>query len=473
LKFLGRAKKFLQDLGTEAPSKTQTFNLTCASGHRVRGERTEGYQALRCPACGEGVFVLPSSPLPEPEAPAGVAVARGSRGRARSPWADEGPIELTDPVEGSVELDDGQSEGGGAEIIWDDEPVEPAPRRAGTTQPRVAPEDLAAAEIEEARRAGTAEPREGRRPSGPADAPDEGRPARGRTDGRRPSARPRRDAKKTPIPEIAEGPRSGPAGRSDSGPLAVEARPRARRGPRLGLIFSSLALLIVATIGWRAWMNRRAQFPLIIERGRVEGIPALEAGEFDRAYQLLSEARSAVDHLGGAVEDADKIRQAADEAAVFNDLCPESLENLLAEAGRDRAEWASNFEKLYKGRFYLFDSIIVSAPAKGSGGAYEIGYVVFPPGEASRFGEGGFARPDRFARIDLAGFELLESTGPSKGDHVTFGAKLRAIDYDGERKQWMVQLERKGGVFITHTRALTSIGWPEPESVELPKEDQP
>jgi hypothetical protein len=213
---------------------------------------------------------------------------------------------------------------------------------------------------------------------------------------------------------------------------------------------------------------------MIAEQGRVEGIPALEAGEFDRAYQLLSRARSAVDWLGGAVEDADEIRHAADEAAVFNDLCPESLEDLLAEAGRkDEAEWTSNFDKLYKGRYYLFDSIIVSAPAKGSGGAYEIGYVVFPPGEASRFGEGGFARPDRFARIDLAGFELLESTGPSKGDHVTFGARLRAIVYDGERKQWMVQLEPKSGVFITHTGALRAIGWPGPESVEVPQEDQP
>jgi hypothetical protein len=472
LKFLGRAKKFLQDLGTESPSKAQTFNLSCASGHRVRGERTEGYQALRCPACGEGVFVLPRSPLPEPEAPAGMAVARGGRGRPRSPWADEGPIELTDPAEGSVALDDGGSDG--AEIIWDEEPVEPAPRRAATTRSQVAPEDLAAAEIEAARRAAAAEAREGRPPPEPVDEPDEARPGRERPDGRSRSARPRRAAKETSTPARAAGSRPGPAGRSDSGPLVIEARSRTRRGPRLDLIFASLAFLILATVAWRAWMHRRAQYPLIIEQGRIEGIPALEAGEFDRAYQLLSEARAAVDHLGGAVEDADKIRQAADEAAVFNDLCPESLENLLAEVGRkDRAEWESNFDKLYKGRYYLFDSIIVSAPANGSGGAYEIGYVVFPPGEASRFGEGGIARPDRFAGIDLAGFELLDPARTAKGDHVTFGAKLRAITYDGERKQWMVQLERKSGVFITHTRALMALGWPEPESVELPKEDQP
>ena len=82
LKFLGRAKKFLRDLGTEPLAKVQYFNVACSSGHRVRGERTEGYQALRCPACGEGVFVLPRSPLPEPAAPARSA---GSRAAARRP----------------------------------------------------------------------------------------------------------------------------------------------------------------------------------------------------------------------------------------------------------------------------------------------------------------------------------------------------------------------------------------------------
>src|ERR1700722_7577278 len=69
LKFLVRARKLFQALAPEPETPVQYFNVLCASGHRVRGERTEGYQALRCPACGEGVFVLPRSPLPEPVAP--------------------------------------------------------------------------------------------------------------------------------------------------------------------------------------------------------------------------------------------------------------------------------------------------------------------------------------------------------------------------------------------------------------------
>ena len=106
-------------------------------------------------------------------------------------------------------------------------------------------------------------------------------------------------------------------------------------------------------------------------------------------------------------------------------------------------------------------------------GAYEIAYVVFPPGEASRFGDGRLPEPDRFARIDLAGFEPIETAQPARGVHLTFGAKLRSIVYDTERKQWVVRLEPKRGAFITHQRALQAIGWPAPEMVEVPREDQP
>ena len=37
----------------------------------------------------------------------------------------------------------------------------------------------------------------------------------------------------------------------------------------------------------------------------------------------------------------------------------------------------------------------------------------------------------------------------------------------------MVRLEPRSGVFITHTGPSRPCGWPDPETVELPKEDQP
>jgi hypothetical protein len=461
LKFLGRAKKFLQDLGTEPAARTQYFNVTCASGHRVRGERTEGYQALRCPACGEGVFVLPRSPLPEPVAPAGAPEPRRTQVQALNPWVEEGPVELTDPLQGTLELDDGTGPDE-AEIVWDDEPAEVAPRQIAPAQPQVAPEDLAAAEIDAARRAqGPVADGAGRRSGADRQAAASAagpRTARGPAEARgaAQSVRPRRGT--------AAGPESAPA--------VIEIRPRKRSGPRIGLIFLVLALVVATAFGLRAWKQRRAQYPQIVKRGLEEGIPALDAGDFDRANQLLSAARSAVEALRGDIEGADDVRRAAKEAALFVDLCPETLENMLAEAGRgDPAAWESKFETLYKGRYLLFDTQIEATPAESGTGAYEIAYVVVPPGEASRFGDGRVAQPDRYATIDLAGFELLE--GLPKDAHATFGAKLRSIAYDSEQHHWVVRLEPKSGVFITHHRALEALGFPAFVTVELPREDQP
>jgi hypothetical protein len=393
---------------------------------------------------------------------------------------DEGPVELTDPAHGAVELD---GRGGGrveAEIIWDDEPAGASALQDTAPSPRVAPEDLAAAEIDAARRAESAasDREEGRR------APDRGAgdaPARtGRTgpEGRAataaPGARARRDSVGGPGAARPARPRRTPAGAPTPAPAVIEVRPRSRRGPRIGLIFVLLILMVATTVGWRAWRLRRQQLPRVIERGRVEGIPALDEGEFDRAHQLLSAAKAALDTLGGGDEDAEEIRHAAKEAAIFVDLCPDKLEDMLAEAGRtDPDAWSSKFDTHYKGRSYLFDTIIESTPEESDTGAYQIAYVVFPPGEASRFGEGGLPRPDRFARIDLAGFELLEQNRLVKDARVTFGARLRAIVYDSEQKQWVVRLEPESGVFIKHYRALQASGWPAVETAEVPREDMP
>lgn len=266
-------------------------------------------------------------------------------------------------------------------------------------------------------------------------------------------------------------PRRGPAAGPESAPAVIEARRRTRSGPRIGLIFLVLALVVATAFGLRAWKQRRAQYPQIVKRGLEEGIPALDAGDFDRAHQLLSAAKSAVNALGGAIEGAEEVRRAAGEAAIFVDLCPVTLEDMLAKAGRgDPAAWESDFETLYKGRYLLFDTQIEATPAESGTGDYEIAYRVFPPGEASRFGD-RVAKADRYATIDLAGFELLE--GLPKDAHVTFGAKLRAIAYDSEQDHWVVRLEPRSGVFITHHQALEALGLPAFVTVELPREDQP
>ncbi len=132
MKFFGQAKKFFNVLAAEPETKAEHFNVRCVSGHRVRGERTEGYQALRCPACGEGVFVLPRSPLPIPAAPKRSETSRSPRTIDR--MVDDSPGELTDPAGVSVDLGGDEHAAADADIIWDDALPEAA--RAPKPPPR-------------------------------------------------------------------------------------------------------------------------------------------------------------------------------------------------------------------------------------------------------------------------------------------------------------------------------------------------
>ncbi len=473
MKFLGRAKKFLRDLGPEPPTKVQYFNVACASGHRVRGERTEGYQALRCPACGEGVFVLPRSPLPEPAAPARPAGSRAAGMRPGRAFVEEGPVELRDPAHAGVELADRGPGRVEADIIWEDELVEPAVGRGSAA---VARDDSPESGF------GPAPVEDGRGPVARAAEPATPRRSRpkpsDRNVGRTPGSEPGRTA--TPATEPGR-PRSSrrPAARSrqvpePTAPAVLEVRigPR-RRSPHV-LILVLLPLLIIAAVSWRYWKQRRQEYPLIAERARDQGIPALDAGDFDKAHQLLAAGKKAVDALGGAVEDAENIRHAAAEAAIYVDLCDISLEDMLAEARRtDPDSWKSKFDMVYKGRAYVFDATITAVPQDGTTGSYEIDYLVCPPGETSRFGEGGVSRPDSFAHIDLSGFELFEPS-LSPGNSVRFGAQLAGFRFDSDKNYWVVQLMPKSGVFLTHPRALEALGEPPSGAIDpSPAEAQP
>jgi hypothetical protein len=239
-------------------------------------------------------------------------------------------------------------------------------------------------------------------------------------------------------------------------------------------------LLVIATVAWRFRRQRMQEYPLIAEKGRTEGIAALEEGNFDRAYQLLSAAKKAVDALGGAVEDADDIRNAAKEAEVFIKLLSQSPEELLAEAGRtDPLTWATRFEN-YKGRTIVVDAWITAEPGPDGSGAYDLSYRILPAGEARNFREGGESKPDRVGAIDLTGFQLFELAQPRAGARVIFGAALASFEYDAKRDQgdnhpgvWVMRLEPKSGVFVKHTKALEAIGWKEQmEPVKFPEDSE-
>jgi hypothetical protein len=231
------------------------------------------------------------------------------------------------------------------------------------------------------------------------------------------------------------------------------------------LIFAGVGLLIVATVALRQWRQHRQELPRIAELGRVDGLAALDEGEFDKAYQLLSRARSAVDALGGAVEGASQIRQGAAEAEIFVQLVPDRLETILGAAGRsDPKEWPSQFSSLYKGRSVIIDAHVIAIPDASGHGRYELDYQILPDGE----GKAG-----RVARLDLTGLRLFEATHPKVGDQVTFGARLASFDYDEHEGEWRVGLERQSGVFLTHAKALAVLGWPSGSDVAPREGDEP
>ena len=250
----------------------------------------------------------------------------------------------------------------------------------------------------------------------------------------------------------------------------VEAGPRKKRraGWRPLWVFAIVGVIVAGTVTFRTWRNLRQSYPQVAELGREQGIPALEAGEFDRAHQLLQPAKQAVNALGGQVEGADEIRSAADEAALYVALATVGLEEMLDEAAiaSNPAQWTSRFEDRHKGRGVVIDSRIASTP-EGPKGRYEIDYIVMPAEESGDFRAGG-ARPSRSARIDFKGFELFELAQPKVGDRVVFGARLRSFEFDPDANAWVVRLEPASGLFVRFHKALESLGWPDEDAFADP-----
>ncbi|HEX8203552.1 MAG TPA: hypothetical protein VF590_23960 [Isosphaeraceae bacterium] len=389
----------------------QPYRVACARGHELRGLRTEGYQALRCPTCGEGVFVLPRSPLPESPEPAGRP--RRPRPEAAEASFDERPVPLTDPPAHAP--NDGDASWVEPEIEVGPAPAEPPEAEGSPTRDR------------------TRRGQPGRGPRAPSRPPSPRRP--------KPVA-----AVPAPVAAIPEPVRPG---RGDSGP-----------GRRPALVLLAVLGLVVGTIALSVWKQRRSALPRDAEAARVEGLTALDAGEFDRARRLLEPGARAVAALGGEYEGAEAIRQGALEAAIYTDLASEPLEAILEEAARTGdAQWPDRFAARHRGRSVLFETHVAAVPESPGSGAYDLDYRILAPGAGDR---------PRVARLDLAGFALFEAIKPRLGERLLFGARL--ADVVLEDGQWLVRLEPGSGVLMTRPGPLEALGWPPPEALD--KEDQ-
>ncbi|WP_158633603.1 hypothetical protein [Tautonia sociabilis] len=408
MELFGRAKQWVRGRGPITPEELQPFRVACPEGHVIRGRRTEGYQAIRCPECGAGVFVLPMSPLPAPPIPS-------SRAEAAPPAAvgpvDDAPIPLSDHIpEATVEEED---------IPWL-EPVEPGQRHPEPPLPALDPVEAAVSEL-------------------PDDVPEPPPAPRGR-----PSSSPRpvgdRPSRRRPRPSPAA-----------PGRIPLPHRPSLGdrlRSNRPALVGLAVLVVLLGTVSWTLHRNQRRDYPALVQRGREEGIPALDRGEFDRAHRLLARAAEAVDALRGQIGGAEEVRQAAREAAIYVDLIPDRLEEILDRRARtsDESEWRALFDRSYKGRSILISGEVTSSPASGAG-TVEVNYRILAVGPLQ----------PRVARLDFEGFRLFEASPPEVGSQVQFGARLSAIE--AEPDGWRFRLDPDSGVFITHFEALEALGW--------------
>lgn len=453
---LGRARKMLKGTGPGASARPQYYSVTCAQSHSLRGLRTEGYQALRCPTCGEGIFVLPRSPLPEPSAPP--ARARPARiSVMRSDPLEDGPVPLSDPP--AQEAD---------EVIWLDDAPPNATRPAngpGSAEPPVYDDDIpieylpvseedtdeeeytdeAEYELEE-----VSETESESEPEPPDFSLEPVTEEEEEDEVEEPPRRPRR--RRRPEPEEAEA-RPGldvrPGERREVSVLEKREglREWARRR-KMPLVLVSVMLLVVSTFAVRLWRHRRENLPHEAEVNYVQGTEALENGEFDSAKRKLAVAASDFKSLGIRDGRGRQSRQLANEAAILADRATRTLEEIIEEAARyDPPEkWPSRFETIYRGQAVIIDSEVAAVPAHSASGSYELTHRIFVG-----------RSPGRRGRIDLKGFKLFEALKPVKSQRVTFGARLESLTLDGN--EWVLGLEPDSGVIMTNQDALEKADW--------------
>lgn len=316
MNLFGRARKALGGRAIAPDAEPQYYRVACPEGHVLSGLRTEGYQALRCPACGEGVFILPASPLPDPPAP----VAQRARPRRTAQPVADGPIELTD-APGQVEVAEPEVD---VEIEWEDE----------------APLDLAPLP--------EPEPAEDAAPPRPRPRPSS-RP--------RPAAAAAREAAAAPRPQRRSRPSSPPAA-DDRPRIALPPRPTIRQRlhrRRHTLAVLTVLALVAGTIGFRLMRSGFEDLPRVAAANIEEGTAALQTGSFDVARQKLERAARALERLGDP--EAAAARQAADEAAIFAGLASRSLEQIVEEVAT-RPDGPDHFQTMHGGRAILLETQI-------------------------------------------------------------------------------------------------------------------
>lgn len=409
----------------QEPVENLRFDARCPAGHRIEGERSREFQAIRCPECGEGIFILPTSWLPVPPAARiNEIIPLHAVGLARVVEADtdDDEVELEEPAE-NPDTESGKRAG--------------KPIRLKDHQPKPASKELsddpaAKYQVQEA--------------ASPSDA-QLTRLARMDADQKKLAA----EVQAKPMPKSAEPSikkdQFDDSDPEDDDPAGQPGRPFLRRpSPRVA-IGLGVILVIGLTVFMQLRQRHREQLPHLAQRGRTEGLQKLKDGKFDEAKMILGAAADAYMEMKDNSETARQIIHASREAAILADLVGRPMEEILDRFAAGGAG-VSEFESLDKGRSLVVESRVIATPENG--GRYDIDYrVAVGPGPSS-------ARP--LGRLDLDRLKLMKDLKPAVGDSILIGVRLENLELaDG---QWLVRLAPDSGVQLTNWDALATLGWP-------------
>lgn len=221
---------------------------------------------------------------------------------------------------------------------------------------------------------------------------------------------------------------------------------KSRRGGRVVLVLGAVGLIAAATIFLVMRKQRLQELPHLAEVNFNEGKEALEAGRFDEAKLKLGRASKAYSELGVRDETAAEAIRLADEAAVLDDLDPDTLKEIVEEVARlDEVEGQRKFDAFHKDRTILVNDIVKSV----DGDRVQLHGLIL-------VGRGPVA--SKIGRLDLLDFKLLKDKGLKPDDSVIFGAKLKSIRLEGS--EWRIKLEPDSGVWMSNPKAL-AIGFQE------------
>lgn len=411
--------------GNIEPVQDLRFAARCPAGHSIEGRRAHEFQAIRCPECGEGIFILPTSWLPVPPSAHVVeliplhAVGQIRASNIQPDNADEDEVELEESVQpvknrrrDDIELKQHRPEKNQVELADD-----PAARFEVQRTTNVSEAELTRLARAEADRRATKKP-----DRASAEMPD--RKAESRQD----------------LPEDDN------TGTETENEIAGRRSLLPRPSPKVA-IAAVVVLVIGLTIFLQLRNRHREQLPHLAQRGRTEGIQKLKEGKFDEAKQILAAAAGAYREMNDKSETARQVIHASLEAAIMADLVARPLDDIIDKFAAG-GSGAGEFEALDKGRSLIVQSRVISTPENG--GRFDIDYrIAIGPGPAS-------ARP--LGRLNLDDLKLMNDLKPAVGDQLLIGCRLKKLELaDGE---WLVRLEPDSGVQITDWEALGTLGWP-------------